>query len=148
VDEILRYAVQPGESRASVLLHLPLLRRTQRTRPLKVPPGFLLFAFVLVVFALVMMYVVAPRHGRTNPLVYVSICSIFGALSVMAVKGLGVAVKLTFAGNNQFTHPSTYVFVGVTATCILIQMNYLNKALDTFSTNVYAELSSFRRRTY
>jgi hypothetical protein len=83
-----------------------------------------------------MMYLVAPRHGRTNPLVYVSICSVFGSLSVMAVKGLGVAVKLTFAGMNQFTHPSTYVFGIVVASCILIQMNYLNKALDTFSTNV------------
>ena len=55
----------------------------------------------------------------------------------MSIKGFGVAVKLTFAGHNQFTHPSTYVFGIVTAGCILIQMNYFNKALDTFSTNVY-----------
>jgi hypothetical protein len=54
----------------------------------------------------------------------------------MSIKGFGVAVKLTFAGNNQFTHPSTYVFGIVTAMCIVIQMNYFNKALDTFSTNV------------
>ena len=58
----------------------------------------------------------------------------------MAIKGFGVAVKLTIAGNNQFTHPSTYVFGIVVATCILVQMNYFNKALDTFSTNVYVLL--------
>ncbi|TFY59110.1 hypothetical protein EVJ58_g5988 [Rhodofomes roseus] len=54
----------------------------------------------------------------------------------MAIKGFGVAVKLTFAGNNQFTHVSTYVFGITVAGCILVQMNYFNKALDTFSTNV------------
>jgi len=51
-----------------------------------------------------------------------------------------VAVKLTFGGNNQFTHPSTYVFGIVVVGCILVQMNFFNKALDTFSTNVYVFL--------
>ncbi|PSS29827.1 hypothetical protein PHLCEN_2v2668 [Hermanssonia centrifuga] len=54
----------------------------------------------------------------------------------MAIKGFGIAVKLTLGGSNQFTHPSTYVFSIVLITCILVQMNYFNKALDTFSTNV------------
>lgn len=83
-----------------------------------------------------MIYVIVPRHGRSNPLIYISICSVVGSVSVMAIKGFGVAVKLTFAGNNQFTHPSTYVFMIVVAVSILVQMNYFNKALDTFSTNV------------
>jgi len=54
----------------------------------------------------------------------------------MAIKGFGVAIKLTIGGNNQLTHPSTYVFGIVVALCILVQMTYFNKALDTFSTNV------------
>ena len=87
-----------------------------------------------------MIYLVAPKYGRTNPLVYISICSLVGSVSVMAIKGFGVAVKLTFAGNNQFTHPSSYVFGIVVAVCILVQMNFFNKALDTFSTNVYVPL--------
>ena len=95
-----------------------------------------MYCFVVAVFSVVMIFLVAPKYGRTNAIVYVSICSIVGSVSVMAIKGLGVAVKLTFSGNNQFTHPSTYVFGIVVATCILIQMNYFNKALDTFSTNV------------
>ena len=41
------------------------------------------------------------------------------------------------AGNNQFTHPSTYVFVIMIIGCILTQMNYFNKALSQFSTNMY-----------
>lgn len=98
--------------------------------------GFLLYCFCVTVFTLVMIYAVAPRYGRSNPLVYVSICSVVGSVSVMAIKGFGVAVKLTFSGKNQFSHPSTYVFGIVVALCIVIQMNYFNKALDTFSTNV------------
>lgn len=69
-------------------------------------------------------------------MVYLSICSLVGSISVMAIKAFGIALKLTFAGNNQFTHISTYIFGFVVVSCILIQMNYFNKALDTFSTNV------------
>ncbi|KAF8804661.1 DUF803-domain-containing protein [Phlegmacium glaucopus] len=99
-------------------------------------PGFLLYCFSVVVFTLFMIYSVVPKHGRTNPIVYISICSLVGSISIMAVKGFGVAVKLTFGGNNQFTHPSTYVFGIIVAFCIVVQMHYFNKALDTFSTNV------------
>ena len=98
--------------------------------------GFMLYCFTVTVWTLVMIYVVAPRHGRSNPLVYISICSLVGSVSIMAIKGFGIAVKLTFAGSNQFVYPSTYVFGAVVAGCIMVQMNYFNKALDTFNTNV------------
>ncbi|KAM6492615.1 Magnesium transporter NIPA domain containing protein [Amanita muscaria] len=101
-----------------------------------VQPGFLLYCFTVLVFTLVMIYSVVPKHGRSNPLVYISICSLVGSVSVMAIKGFGVAIKLTIGGNNQLTHPSTYLFGIVVALCIVVQMNYFNKALDTFHTNV------------
>jgi len=109
VDEILHYAVQPG---------------------------FLLYCFTVLVITLVMIYSVAPTQGKNNPLVYLSICSLVGSISVMCIKGFGIALKLTVAGKNQLTHPSTYVFAIITAVCIVVQMHYFNKALDTFSTNV------------
>ncbi|KAG8930549.1 hypothetical protein FRC02_004064 [Tulasnella sp. 418] len=109
VDEILNYAIQPG---------------------------FMLYCFTVLVFALIMIYGVAPKFGKKNPMVYISICSTVGSVSVMAIKGFGVAVKLTLSGNNQLTHPSTYVFGIVVVGCIMVQMNYFNKALDIFSTNV------------
>ena len=110
VDEILNYALQPG---------------------------FLFYCFIVAVFAAVMIYKIAPIYGKKNPLVYISICSTVGSVSVMSIKGFGIAVKLTFAGSNQFTHPSTYVFAIVVVVCILVQMNYFNKALDQFSTSLY-----------
>lgn len=83
-----------------------------------------------------MIYKVAPMYGKRNPLIYISICSTVGSISVMSVKAFGIALKLSFAGNNQFSHPSTYVFMIVTIVCILTQMNYFNKALSQFSTSI------------
>lgn len=54
----------------------------------------------------------------------------------MSVKAFGIALKLTLAGNNQFTHPSTYVFIIVCIVCIMTQMNYFNKALSQFPTSM------------
>ncbi|TFK83164.1 DUF803-domain-containing protein [Polyporus arcularius HHB13444] len=122
-----------------IVLHAPPDKDVQTVDEIlhfALQPGFMMYCFTVLVFSLVMIYLVVPKYGRTNPAVYISICSLVGSVSVMAIKGFGVAVKLTLAGNNQFSHPSTYVF-GITVTgCILVQMNYFNKALDTFSTNV------------
>lgn len=83
-----------------------------------------------------MIYKVAPKYGRKNPLVYLSICSVVGSISVMAIKAIGIAVKLTLGGNNQFKQFSTYIFAIFVVVCILTQMNYFNKALSLFSTSV------------
>ncbi len=70
-------------------------------------PGFLFYCLFVLGFSLFMIFRMVPKYGRKTPLVYISICSLVGSISVMSVKGLGVALKLTFAGNNQFSHPST-----------------------------------------
>ncbi|EMF14885.1 DUF803-domain-containing protein [Sphaerulina musiva SO2202] len=98
--------------------------------------GFLTYCTIVLIFALVMIYKIAPVYGKKNPMVYISICSTVGSISIMAIKGFGIALKLTLGGNNQFTHPSTYVFAIVVVVCILTQMNYFNKALATYSTNI------------
>ncbi len=126
IDEILNYAIQPGMN------EILRLRYTLLT----VVKGFLLFCLAVVIFAVVMIYRVAPKYGKRNPFVYLSICSTVGSVSVMSVKAFGIAVKLTIAGKNQFTHPSTYVFIILTSVCILTQMNYFNKALSQFPTSM------------
>ncbi|KAI6121935.1 magnesium transporter NIPA-domain-containing protein [Pisolithus croceorrhizus] len=122
-----------------IILHAPADKEVETVDEIlhyAIQPGFMLYCLIVLIFSLVMIFNVAPRYGRSNPLVYISICSVVGSVSVMAIKGFGVAVKLTLSGNNQFTHPSTYVFGIVVVGCILVQMNFFNKALDTFSTNV------------
>ncbi|CAK7273656.1 hypothetical protein SEPCBS119000_005771 [Sporothrix epigloea] len=101
-----------------------------------IQPGFLIYSFTVTIYSVIAIYRIAPVYGKRNPLIYLSICSLVGSVSVMSIKAFGIALKLTFAGNNQFTHPSTYVFMIVSAVCILTQMNYLNKALSQFPTNI------------
>ena len=48
-------------------------------------------------------------------------------VQVMSVKALGTALKLTFEGNNQLLYPETWFFVFIVTTCVITQMNYLNK---------------------
>jgi Magnesium transporter NIPA len=54
-----------------------------------------------MVVSLVLIFRIAPTYGNRNPLVYISICSLVGSVSVMSIKGFGIALKLTLAGNNQ-----------------------------------------------
>jgi len=78
----------------------------------------------------------APRYGQTNIVVYVGICSVIGSLTVMSIKAVGIAIKLTIEGINQAGYFQTWLFATISATCIVIQLVYLNKALDTFNTAV------------
>ncbi len=103
------------------------------------------YCVVVTVFAVVMIYKVAPKYGKKNPMIYLSICSTVGSISIMAIKGFGIAIKLTLGGHNQLTNPSTYVFAIVVIVCILTQMNYFNKALSQFSTNMYVATPKSRR---
>ncbi|KAI0014018.1 DUF803-domain-containing protein [Xylariaceae sp. FL0662B] len=122
-----------------IVLHAPPDEEIQNIEQIlhyAIQPGFLLYCLSVTIFASVMIYKIAPIHGKKNPLIYLSICSTVGSVSVMSVKAFGIALKLTFAGNNQFTHASTYVFMILTAVCILTQMNYFNKALSQFSTQI------------
>lgn len=45
----------------------------------------------------------------------------------MSVKAIGIALKLTLSGMNQLIYPQTWIFTVVVITCVLTQMNYLNK---------------------
>jgi hypothetical protein len=83
---------------------------------------------------LFLIFYYGPRIGKTNPLVYISICSLIGSITVIACKALGIAVRRTADGENQFGSFSTYFFVFLVGLCIVVQMNYFNKALDLFST--------------
>ena len=105
-------------------------------RGLNYLPGFLFFCFATAIYTVVMIYVVCPKYGAINPVYYLSVCAATGAVSVMSLKAFGIAIKLTVAGLNQFVHFSTYAFAVVAIGCILVQMNYFNKALSTFSQSV------------
>lgn len=86
--------------------------------------------------AIIFMIFFAPKYGSQTVLVYITICSTLGSFTVMGCKGVGVAIQQTLHGQNQFTNWLTYVFLSVVVICILVQMNFLNRALDIYNTAV------------
>ena len=103
-------------------------------------PAFGCYALTVCAVVLVLIFRVSPSHGDSNVLVYVSICSLMGSIGVMAVTALGIAIKLTVLGDNQFSKWETYVFAVTLVICTVTQMNYLTKALDTYNTAIVSSI--------
>jgi len=97
-------------------------------------PSFLAYLAIILSASAFLIVSVAPKYGTTHILVYLLICSMLGSLSVMSCKAVGIAIRLTLNGHNQFNRVGTWFFVAVVASCIMTQMNYLNKSLDLFNT--------------
>ncbi|KAK4763079.1 hypothetical protein SAY86_008847 [Trapa natans] len=134
-----------------IVLHAPeeqSITSVQQIWDLAIQPAFLLYTASVVAVSLVLILYCAPRFGQTNILVYLGICSIIGSLTVMSIKAIGIAIKLTVEGTNQLVYFQTWIFGTVAVTCIITQLNYLNMALDTFNTAIvspiyYAMFTSF-----
>ncbi|XXG65178.1 hypothetical protein AAC387_Pa05g2949 [Persea americana] len=103
-------------------------------------PAFLLYTAAAVAIVLVLMLHFAPRCGQANIMVYLGICSVIGSLTVMSIKAIGIAIKLTLEGQSQVGYFQTWIFAMAAVTCIITQLNYLNKALDTFNAAVVSPI--------
>ncbi|XP_023872159.1 probable magnesium transporter NIPA6 isoform X1 [Quercus suber] len=126
-----------------IVLHAPSessLTSVEEIWELATQPAFLLYLASAIAIVLVLILYCEPRYGQTNIMVYIGICSIIGSLTVMSVKAVGIAIKLTIEGSSQAASFQTWVFVMVAITCIITQLNYLNKALDTFNTTVVSPI--------
>ncbi|KAI9200382.1 hypothetical protein LWI28_006895 [Acer negundo] len=127
----------------SIVLHAPQEREIESVKEvwdLATEPGFLLYAAFVIAAVFILIFHYIPQYGQTHVLVYIGVCSLVGSLSVMSVKALGIALKLTFSGMNQLVYPQTWVFTLVVLSSVITQMNYLNKALDTFNTAVVSPI--------
>ncbi|XVE84697.1 hypothetical protein DITRI_Ditri17bG0034100 [Diplodiscus trichospermus] len=123
----------------TIVLHAPQERKIESVKEVwhfATEPGFLVYTFLVVIVVAVLIFRYVPRYGQTHMIVYVGICSLMGSLTVMSVKAVGIGLKLTFERMNQFKYYETWVFTVVVTFCCVLQVNYLNKALDTFNTAV------------
>ncbi|XP_021727341.1 probable magnesium transporter NIPA4 [Chenopodium quinoa] len=127
----------------TIVLHAPPEREIDSVIEvwnLATEPGFLFYAALIMTTVFVLIFHVIPEYGQTHIMVYIGVCSLVGSLSVMSVKALGIALKLTLSGMNQLIYPQTWAFSIIVAGCVITQMNYLNKALDTFNTAVVSPI--------
>ncbi|XP_021647551.2 probable magnesium transporter NIPA4 isoform X2 [Hevea brasiliensis] len=127
----------------TIVLHAPQEREIESVKEvweLATEPAFLFYATFVIGAVFIIIVRVIPQYGQTHVMVYIAVCSLVGSLSVMSVKAIGIALKLTFSGMNQLVYPQTWAFTLVVAICVITQMNYLNKALDTFNTAVVSPI--------
>lgn len=127
----------------TIVLHAPQERTIESVKEvwdLATEPAFLAYAVIVIATVVVLIFYFVPMYGHTHIIVNIGVCSLVGSLSVMSVKALGIALKLTFSGMNQLVYPQTWTFTMVVGVCVITQMNYLNKALDTFNTAVVSPI--------
>ncbi|KAJ9612640.1 hypothetical protein H2200_004237 [Cladophialophora chaetospira] len=98
-----------------------------------IAPGFLSYAGVVIIACTFIASWVGPRYGKKSMLVYLTICSLIGGLSVVATQGLGSAIVAQAGGKPQFNQWFLYVLLVFVIATLLTEIVYLNKALNLFN---------------
>ncbi|KAK4210171.1 DUF803-domain-containing protein [Rhypophila decipiens] len=105
----------------------------QQMQKFVITPGFLTYTGIIVVGSVIAAFWAGPKWGNKNMLVYISICSWTGGLSVVATQGLGAAVIAQTQGQSQFNQWFLYVLLVFMIGTLLTEIIYLNKALNLFN---------------
>jgi len=98
----------------------------QDMKKLVISPGFLSYAGAVIVGCVIVALWLGPKYGKKSMLVYISICSLIGGLSVVATQGLGAAIIAQIAGKSQFKEWFLYVLLVFVITTLLTEIIYLN----------------------
>ncbi|KAH8597179.1 magnesium transporter NIPA-domain-containing protein [Bisporella sp. PMI_857] len=101
-----------------------------------IAPGFLSYAGVVIVGSIFTALWAGPRYGKKSMLVYLSICSLIGGLSVVATQGLGSAIIAQIQGTKQYDQWFLYVLFVFVIVTLLTEIVYLNKALNIFNASL------------
>jgi drug/metabolite transporter (DMT)-like permease len=102
-----------------------------------IAPGFLVFAGLIIIGCGVVAWYVAPRWGKKSMMVYLTICSLIGGLSVVATQGLGAAIIAQIGGEAQFNKWFTYVLLVFVICTLLTEIIYLNVSTPDLHSHHY-----------
>ena len=98
----------------------------QEMKHFVIAPGFLSYAGVIIVGCAFIALWVGPRYGKKSMLVYLSICSLIGGLSVVATQGLGSAIVAQASGEAQFNQWFLYLLLVFVVTTLVTEIIFLN----------------------
>ena len=98
----------------------------QRMQHFVLAPGFLSYAGVVIVGCTFIAFWVGPRYGKKSMLVYLSICSLIGGLSVVATQGLGAAIVAQAGGTKQYNQPFLYILFVFVVLTLVTEIIFLN----------------------
>jgi drug/metabolite transporter (DMT)-like permease len=128
----------PSESSAATI---------QEMQHFVIAPGFLSYAGVVIIGCVFVALWAGPRYGKKSMLVYLSICSMIGGLSVVATQGLGAAIIAQIGGTPQFNQWFLYVLLVFVITTLVTEIIYLNVSAGHESrrtlANVFTESVKF-----
>jgi drug/metabolite transporter (DMT)-like permease len=94
-----------------------------------IAPGFLSFGGVVLIACAVLVFWAGPKYGKKTMMVYLSICSLMGGLSVVCTQGFGAAVIAQISGKPQFNHWFIYVLLAFVVFTLVTEIIYLNVSL-------------------
>jgi len=89
-------------------------------------PGFLVFGCVIIAGCTFVALVVAPKYGKKSMLVYLTVCSLIGGLSVVGIQGIGAAITAQARGIPQFNQWFLYVLLAFIIVTLVTEIIYLN----------------------
>ena len=98
----------------------------EQMRDYIVAPGFLSYAGVIILGCAFVAFWVGPRYGKKSMMVYLTVCSLIGGLSVVATQGLGAAVVAQAGGRPQFNQWFLYVLLVFVVATLVTEIIYLN----------------------
>ncbi|KAF2445960.1 DUF803-domain-containing protein [Karstenula rhodostoma CBS 690.94] len=105
----------------------------QDMKRLVIAPGFLVYGGLVIVASVVIALWLGPKYGKKSMMVYLTICSLIGGLSVVATQGLGAAIIAQINGQSQFKEWFLYLLLVFVISTLLTEIIYLNKALNLFN---------------
>ncbi|XP_046711842.1 magnesium transporter NIPA1 isoform X1 [Silurus meridionalis] len=103
-------------------------------------PVFLSYITLVLLLLVLLIFWLSSAYGKSNIMVYVGICSLLGSFTVPSCKGLGLAAKEAFGRDPSPDNGALFLFLcllGILLISILTQFTFINRALESFSSNVF-----------
>ncbi|KAJ3598831.1 hypothetical protein NHX12_032795 [Muraenolepis orangiensis] len=124
-----------------LIIHAPHAQSITSTTQLEeslLDPVFVCYVSLVLLLLITLIVWVAPAHGSSKIMVYVSICALLGSFTVPSSKALGLVAEEAFLGGGS---PRALVLflglLGTLAASVSTQFLYINKALEQFSCNLF-----------
>jgi drug/metabolite transporter (DMT)-like permease len=104
----------------------PAVTDIQDMKRLVLSPGFLSYAGVIIIGCAIVALWVAPKYGKKSMMVYLTVCSLIGGLSVICIQGIGAAITAQARGEAQFNQWFLYVVIVFVIVTLVTEIIYLN----------------------
>ncbi|CEP12979.1 hypothetical protein [Parasitella parasitica] len=86
--------------------------------------------FILTGVAIVILSILSPVYGSSSIMIDLGLVAIYGGYTVLSTKSVASLLSLTFF--KMFAYPVSYLLIFVLVMTAILQIKYLNKALQRF----------------